>query len=334
MKRNNLVFRLASHIGQKLSSKAETQLKNFLKDIITKRNNLGIFEDIERLVNVDESPIYLEMPPKKTIEIKGSKNVDIYTFGKEKYRITSVLSITASGSKLLPLIIFKGKAGKYLEKKLNKLEEAKNKEIFISCQENSWCTYQLFLFWLRNIFHYYQQFVIKKKCLLVLDMASSHIHPKVIEYLNDNDIDFVVIPPGFTRYLQPLDIYVNKEFKSNLKNKYINHLTHNNLFIKNEEFSVEKELMIQWVLEIWNSNDIIEKDTINKVFKKAGISNKLDGSEDDLFIYPDEIINTNKSKDNYSEELINDIEENDSNNSNSDSEDDPYFASDIDSDGK
>ena len=162
MKRNNLVFRLASHIGQKLSSKAETQLKNFLKDIITKRNNLGIFEDIERLVNVDESPIYLEMPPKKTIEIKGSKNVDIYTFGKEKYRITSVLSITASGSKLPSLLIFKGKAGKYLEKKLNKLEEAKNKEIFISCQENSWCTYQLFLFWLRNIFHYYQKFVIKK----------------------------------------------------------------------------------------------------------------------------------------------------------------------------
>lgn len=72
-------------------------------------------------------------------------------------------------------------------------------------------------------------------------MESSHIHPKVIEYLNDNDIEFVVIPPGFTRYLQPLDIYVNKEFKSNLKNKYINNLTYNNLFIKNEEFSVEKE---------------------------------------------------------------------------------------------
>ena len=65
MKRNNLEFRFASHIGQKLSSKAETQLKNFLKDIITKRNNLGIFEDIEILVNADESPIYLEMPLKK-----------------------------------------------------------------------------------------------------------------------------------------------------------------------------------------------------------------------------------------------------------------------------
>ena len=69
--------------------------------------------------------------------MKGSKNVDIYTFGKVKYRITSVLSITGSGYKLPPFLILKVKAGKYLEKKLNKLEEAKNKEIFISCQENS-----------------------------------------------------------------------------------------------------------------------------------------------------------------------------------------------------
>ena len=94
--------------------------------------------------------------------MKGSKNVDIYTFGKEKYRIASVLSITASGSKLPSLLIFKDKPGKYLEKKLNKLEEVKNKDIFISWEENSWCTYQLFLFWLRNIFHYYKNFVIKK----------------------------------------------------------------------------------------------------------------------------------------------------------------------------
>lgn len=55
-----------------------------------------------------------------------------------------------------------------------------------------------------------------------MDMATSHMHPKVIEYLNDNDIQYIIIPSGFTRYLQPLDIYVNKEFKLHLKDKYIN----------------------------------------------------------------------------------------------------------------
>lgn len=51
----------------------------------------------------------------------------------------------------------------------------------------------------------------KKKCLLIMNMATSHMHPKVFEYLNDNDIHYIIIPPGFTRYLQPMDIYVNKD---------------------------------------------------------------------------------------------------------------------------
>ena len=36
---------------------------------------------------------------------------------------------------------------------------------------------------------------------------------------------------------------------------------------------------------------IYYKEIINKVFKKAGISNKLDGYEDNLFVYPEELYN-------------------------------------------
>ena len=45
-----------------------------------------------------------------------------------------------------------------------------------------------------------------------MDMATNHLHPKVFEFLHENDINYAIIPPGFTRYLQPLDMYVNKEF--------------------------------------------------------------------------------------------------------------------------
>lgn len=45
---------MASHIGQKISPKGELQLKNFLKEIIFQRNTLKIFDDIERIINVDE----------------------------------------------------------------------------------------------------------------------------------------------------------------------------------------------------------------------------------------------------------------------------------------
>lgn len=75
----------------------------------------------------------------------------------------------------------------------------------------------------------------------------------------------------------------------NLKEKYITYQAQQSSFIKNEEFSVTKETIVYWVLEIWKNEKFITKEIINKVFKKAGISNKLDGSEDDLFVYPEEL---------------------------------------------
>ena len=181
-----------------------------------------------------------------------------------------------------------------------------------------------------------------------MDMATSHMHPKVIEYLNDNDIQYIIIPSGFTRYLQPLDIYVNKEFKLHLKDKYINQKINNNLLIKNDEFSMKKELIFHWVNEICKNEKIISKDVIYNVFKKVGISNNIDGSEDDLFNYPRELFNINgKNNENFknanesncTDIIIDDIEDKDlcdkeGNLDNSYNEEDPYYGSELESDGK
>ena len=85
--------------------------------------------------------------------------------------------------------------------------------MFILCQENSWCTNNLFKFWINKIFLYYQNNITKKPCLLIFDRATIHINTDIINYLNVNNIKYVVIPPGFTRFLQPLDLSINKAFK-------------------------------------------------------------------------------------------------------------------------
>ena len=92
-----------------------------------------------------------------------------------------------------------------------------------------------------------------------MDISTSHLHPKVLEFLYENVITYVTIPPGFTRYLQPLDIYINKEFKLNLKEKYTTYQAQQSSFIKNEEFSVTKETIVHWVLEIWKNEKFIIK---------------------------------------------------------------------------
>lgn len=80
-----------------------------------------------------------------------------------------------------------------------------------------------FLFWINNIYMHYQNCVVKNNCMLVFDKATTHIKEEIIKFLNDNNINYVIIPPGFTRFLQPLDVSINKPFKMALKNKYLNY---------------------------------------------------------------------------------------------------------------
>ena len=62
--------------------------------------------------------LILNMPPSTTVQKIGSDRVNIKTQGQEKWRVTAILTILASGLKLPPLLIFKAKEGKQTEKKL------------------------------------------------------------------------------------------------------------------------------------------------------------------------------------------------------------------------
>ena len=62
------------------------------------------------MANVDETVIYLDMPPNYTLEKKGVKEVLLKTTGCEKLRLTVMLAATVGGRKLPPLLTLKRKA--------------------------------------------------------------------------------------------------------------------------------------------------------------------------------------------------------------------------------
>lgn len=176
----------------------------------------------ERLVNVDETPIYMEMPENKTVEFKGAKDIDIATFGGEKVRISLILACAGNGTKLPPLLIFKAKRGGKLEKNLSSLSIVKEKKIFIFCQEKAWCDNDIFINWIKDFYVPYETLIIKKTCLLILDKAPSHCSDLTLEFMNKHKIKRVFIPGGLTRKLQPLDVAVNKSIKECKKKNSIN----------------------------------------------------------------------------------------------------------------
>ena len=56
---------------------------------------------------MDEVPLTFDMPMSHTVHTVGQKTINIRTTGHEKANFTRVLSVTAEGYKLPPMIIFK-----------------------------------------------------------------------------------------------------------------------------------------------------------------------------------------------------------------------------------
>lgn len=79
---------------------------------------------------MDETAVYLEIPEKR-IELKGTKNVEINTFGHDKERISVLLAIAGNGNKLPILLIYKGKKGKFLQNKPQKVKEVIDKKYLL-----------------------------------------------------------------------------------------------------------------------------------------------------------------------------------------------------------
>ena len=219
LQRNELTLRAVTHIGQTIKNNSSEAMANFIlycQDAI-KKLNIKIPEDLNAIGNVDETPVFFEMYQNKTIAKIGAKKVNIKSFGCDKLRISIILKILANGDKLAPLIVFKGKPGKTLETRLSKHIHCINEKIFVKTQENSWVDKDIFKFWLHNIWFKYNKLHSKKKSLLILDRATSHYYENISDDFKRNDGNYVLIPPGLTRFLQPLDISINFPFKNALK---------------------------------------------------------------------------------------------------------------------
>lgn len=69
--------------------------------------------------------------------------------------------------------------------------------------------------WIKEFKPYEKEYA--DKCLLILDKVSGHISKESLSFLEEKNINFVLIPVGMTLICQPLDIAVNKVFKDNAK---------------------------------------------------------------------------------------------------------------------
>ena len=156
MKRNNLNLRVPGHIGQLLSSNIKKIITDYIIDVRKSINNGGYSDSM--IINMDETPLFLNMSPNKTVTYKGNKSVVIRTTNQEKIRITCILAICGDGDKLAPYIIFKCiKPSYHTLNLLNNNKYVKDKRIFINFNQNAWSTSEIMLDWLEKVFIIYKK---------------------------------------------------------------------------------------------------------------------------------------------------------------------------------
>lgn len=180
----------------------------------------------------------------------------IKTQNQQKCRISLILGIAADGSKLKPLIIFKGKIGGIIEKILLQNKYVLSGKCLISVNQNAWATDSIINNWFYKIWIKYlkdEENLCDGLGFLILDKASSHLTPNVLEAFKNNNQYLSFIRAGLTRFIQPLDVVINKPFKDALRKKYIEYCS----ISHNINAKITREKMIEFICDTWYDPSII-----------------------------------------------------------------------------
>jgi hypothetical protein len=259
--RHNIVRRKAgSKILRKNDCDKETIIK-FVENVNKKIDKNDYFS----VINIDETGLYYDPTINFTLDLKGTRRVEIKTNGREKERITMVIGIDLMDNiKIKPLIIFKGTPERCIK------SVPLNDAYRLSYQANSWCDEDQFINFL--------SFLPKdKKILLIYDNFRSHKTAKVNEFLKEYPLVTIkLLPPNTTSILQPLDVGINRPLKIHIKKQYINWLLTrytkdgNDMFFKKLDKKRRNILFIRWIHKSWMK---INHKMIQNSFHSCGYNN-------------------------------------------------------------
>lgn len=107
-----------------------------------------------------------------------------------------------------------------------------------------------------------------------------HLTDRVKDRLATTRTDLAVIPGGLTSVLQPLDVCINRPFKTEFRRCYSEWMAggHHEKTPTGRLKRASLQQVCAWILSAWRA---VSLETVAKSFKVTGISNSMDGTEDD-----------------------------------------------------
>ena len=270
MKRNKLVLRQKTKISQRLPDDLEEKITSFQSFVIRARQSKNY--SLVNIGNMDETPVWFDMPTSKTVDSVGAKTVLLKTTGHEKTRFTVVLACLADGTKLKPMVIFKRKTMP---------KDNFPAGVVVHNHPKGWMDESGVKIWIEKVWQARPGGFANTQSLLVWNSFSAHLTDTVKQQPRENKTATAVIPGSLTSLVQPLDVCLNKPFKDRLREKWMTWMmSGEKTFTPGGQLRAASLVTVcQWVKESWQE---LSKEMVERSFKKCGISNALDGTEDDL----------------------------------------------------
>ena len=131
------------------------------------------------------------------------------------------------------------------------------------------------------------------------DQFKAHVAESTKRLATKLKTHLAVIPGGLTNQLQPLDVSVNKSFKGFKHEEWAKGIEAPTRHVT-PAGGVKRPLIFnvcEWVKNSWQQ---VKSETIVKSLKECGISNALDGSEDDILYEETDASSENNREDDFS----------------------------------
>nr|CAI5867589.1 unnamed protein product [Callosobruchus analis] len=209
-----------------------------------------------RIWNLDESYLSIDPSKSKVVGERGQKSSRVISSsGREN--TTFVLACSATGQRVPPLIIFKGK------NIWDQWKAPPDKEFpgtAYAATPNGWMETKIFK-------TYFEKTLVpalgdKRPVFVIYDGHSTHVSLDLIEYAKDQGITILKLPAHTSDILQPLDVCVFKSYKDKWDQTVA---TWQRQHIGQK---LPKSLFSQFLGETWTT---VSEDVIRNGFRKAGI---------------------------------------------------------------
>ena len=213
-------YRMETHTSQCPPAKTESEAFNFMR--FMRRIVSGGNRDLRFTINMDQTPVYFLMNAKRTFEVVGKKTIHIHTSTNDTKRVTVAVTITADGTLLPLMLIFKGKPnGRIVRMEFPRGDYPTTH--FYKYQDNAWMDEEVMIPWVNKVLAPYVATAPDHAVpILILDMYQCHMMASVVQMIQELGVEVQHIPGRCTSLCQPMDVGFNKPFKDRMRQQWFN----------------------------------------------------------------------------------------------------------------